>query len=243
MTTVVAGADGCRAGWVFVLRHTEPPFHECAFLAGSISELLNHPGAPSIIAIDIPIGFPERIKGAGRECDFEVRKVLGKRASAVFLAPARAALAETDYRLACAAAFAASDPPRQISKQMFHLFPKIREVDRVMTPELQTCVFECHPEAAFWAMNGRKPLHEPKKLRGRPHTPGLEQRRALLMTHGFSEAFLSEMPFRRSDAGPDDFLDACACSWTAARIRRGEAMRFPRLPSIDAKGLRMEILA
>ena len=78
-------------------------------------------------------------------------------------------------------------------KQMFHLFAKIREVDRAITP--QACIFECHPEAAFWAMNGRTPLAEPKKLRNRPHAPGLEKRLALLFTHGFSESFLREARF------------------------------------------------
>ncbi len=243
MTAIVAGVDGCRAGWVCVLRQVEPPFDERAFLAKNIQEVSTHPAAPSVIAVDIPIGFPERVVGAGRQCDCEVRKVLGKRASSVFAPPARAALREADYRLACAAALAASDPARQISKQMFHLFPKIREVDGIMTPELQNRVYECHPEAAFWAMNGGAPLPEPKKLRNRMHAAGLDQRRALLAAQGFSEAFLRETAFRGSEAGPDDFLDACACAWTAARIYRGEAVRFPRKPPLDAHGLRMEILA
>jgi predicted RNase H-like nuclease len=204
---------------------------------------LAHPAQPSIVAIDIPIGFPERIGGSGRDCDAAARRALGRRGLSVFAAPARAAIAETDYRLACAAALKASDPPRQISKQMFHLFPKIREVDGIMTPSLQDRVFECHPEAAFWAMNGQRPLQEPKKMGNREHLPGLCLRGALLAAQGYSEAFLSETPFRRKDAGADDLLDACACSWTAARILSGAAIRFPPGPPLDAKGLRMEILA
>jgi hypothetical protein len=94
---------------------------ERAFLARRFGDILNHPAKPSVIAVDIPIGFPERITGLGRECDGAARKVLGKRASSVFAPPARAVLSETDYRRACAAALATSDPPRQISKQMFHL--------------------------------------------------------------------------------------------------------------------------
>ena len=241
MTATVAGVDGCRAGWICVLRQVEPPFEERAFLASSFDDVLNHSAAPSVIAVDIPIGFPERITGAGRECDGSVRKLLGKRGSSVFAPPARAVLSETDYRRACAAALATSDPPRQISKQMFHLFAKIREVDGAITP--QACVFECHPEAAFWAMNEHTPLAEPKKLRNRLNSPGLEKRQALLITHGFSEFFLREARFPRSQAGCDDVLDACACSWTAARIFRGEAISFPAQFPVDAKGLRMAIFA
>ena len=243
MTATVAGVDGCRAGWICVLRRTEPPFQERAFLASRFDEILAHPAAPSVIAVDIPIGFPERITGVGRQCDCDARKVLGKRASSVFAPPARAVLSETDYRRACAAALATSDPPRQISKQMFHLFAKIREVDRAITPGSRASVFECHPEAAFWAMNQCAPLAEPKKLRSRPHAPGLEKRSALLMMHGFSEAFLHETRFPRSQAGHDDVLDACACSWTAARIFRNEAISFPTQFLADAKGLRMAIFA
>ena len=44
-----------------------------------------------------------------------------------------------------------------------------------------------------------------------------------------------------TNAGPDDLLDAMACSWSAARILRGEGRRFPETPEIDEKGLRMEI--
>lgn len=241
MTATVAGVDGCRAGWVCVLRRAEPPFEERGFLASTFDDVLNHPAAPSVIAVDIPIGFPERITGAGRDCDCSVRKVLGKRAPSVFAPPARAVLSETDYRRACAAALATSDPPHQISKQMFHLFAKICEVDGAITP--QAPVFECHPEAAFWAMNERTPLAEPKKLRNRPHEAGLKKRQALLIMHGFEDSFLRNARFPRSQAGCDDVLDACACAWTAARIFRREAISFPAQVPVDARGLRMAIFA
>ncbi len=239
----VAGVDGCRGGWICVLREAEAPFHERAFLAKSIAGLRDLPGPPAVIAIDIPIGLPGRIENAGRDCDAMARKVLGKRASAVFAVPARGAIAAADYRSACNAAFAASDPPRQLSRQMFSLFPKIREVDAIVTPALQNRIYECHPEASFWAMNGRAPLREPKKMKGRPHASGLGERRALLLAQGFSSGFLRETRFRAADAGPDDLLDACACAWTAARIDKGEAIRFPPQPPLDPRGLRMEILA
>jgi predicted RNase H-like nuclease len=241
VTVTVAGVDGCRAGWICVLRQAEPPFDERAFLARCFDDILNHPAQPSVIAVDIPIGFPERITGAGRECDCTVRKLLGKRSSSVFAPPARSVLAETDYRRACAAALATSVPPRQISKQMFHLFAKIREVDAAITPQAR--VFECHPEVAFWAMNERTPLADPKKLHGRLNSAGIEKRQALLLSHGFSEHFLREVKFPRSQAGYDDLLDACACSWTAARILSGEAISFPTQFPVDANGLRMAIFA
>ncbi len=238
MSVAVAGADGCRGGWLCVIRQADPPFEERLLLAKTIGEILNHRYAPEAIAIDIPIGFPERIVGPGRECDAAARKGLGKRASSVFSAPARSVLAATDYPAACAAAFAASDPPRKISQQMFNLFTKIQQVDRLMTPALQSRLFECHPEVAFFLMNGCEPLNEPKK---RP--AGRDLRRALLIAQGYSEAFLAGAPWRAAEAVPDDLLDACACAWAAARIFKGEAVRFPEKPPLDGRGLRMEILA
>lgn len=242
MTATVAGVDGCRGGWLCVFRHAESPFRESVFVGKTVAEILNHPASPEIIAIDIPIGFPARIAGPGRECDRAARMVLGGRKAAVFFPPARAALSERNYPGACAAALAASDPPRKISKQMFHLFPKILEVDGLLTPALQKRLFECHPEVAFYLMNGREPVREPKKLRGRAHLPGLDLRRDLLLAQGYSEDFLRNSFFRKGEAGPDDFLDACACAWSAARILRGEAIRFPESPPLDPKGLRMEIV-
>jgi hypothetical protein len=40
VTAIVVGVDGCRAGWVCVLRQVEPPFEERAFLARSFNEIL-----------------------------------------------------------------------------------------------------------------------------------------------------------------------------------------------------------
>jgi predicted RNase H-like nuclease len=237
MSGTVAGADGCRGGWLCVIRRADPPFEAQLFLTNALVDILNHPAAPKVIAIDIPIGFPERIAGAGRKCDSAARKGLGKRACTVFSAPARAVLEKADYPAACAAASASSDPPRKISQQMFHILKKICEVDAIMTPALQVRIYECHPEVSFWAMNVRVPLVEPKKKR-----EGLDERRRLLAAQGYSKDFLSR-PLRGVNAGADDLLDACACAWTAARILKGEAIRFPDAPPLDAKGLRMEILA
>jgi predicted RNase H-like nuclease len=194
----------------------------------------------AIVAVDMPIGIPER---SGRAVEGEVRRLLGQRQSSVFSVPSRAAVACADYREACRANQANSDPPRKVAKQSFHLFPKMREIDALMTPELQSRVFEVHPELAFWAMNGASPLPLPKKVKGRPHEPGLDLRRGLIARAGFPLAALSGPKHRAADVGADDLLDACACAWSAGRLAQGKALRFPADPPRDAKGLRMEINA
>ena len=239
----IAGVDGCPAGWLVVLRHTadrEPPR---ARIVATFADVLALPEHPAIIAIDIPIGLPERSGIGGRPADIAARRVLGARQSSVFAVPARSVVMESDYRQACATALSHSDPPRKVSKQTFNLFPKMREVDRLMTPQLQSRVVECHPEAAFWAMNGEQPLSEPKKVKSRPNATGLAQRRSLLEAAGFPRTFLESTRFRSKDAGPDDVLDACACAWSAGRVLVGSDRRFPADPTRDGRGLAQEIRA
>lgn len=239
----VAGVDGCRAGWLCVVADAETGKPVRVFLAAEFAEIAAIDEVVQI-AVDIPIGVPAKALQGGRGCDAALRARLGGRQSSVFTVPARAALQETDYRRACEVAFEVSDPPRMVSKQCFHIFPKIREVDALMTPQAQSRIVECHPEGAFWAMNGEAPLTEPKKLKSRAYAPGLELRRKLLMKAGFPAEFLQQRPFRASEAGEDDFLDACACAWTAGRVLRGDARRFPDGDRMtDPKGLRMEIWA
>jgi predicted RNase H-like nuclease len=243
MASQVAGVDGCRAGWLCVLADAASGEAREAFILPTIDALIARDDL-AMIAIDIPVGIPDIAAPGGRACDAALRGELGQRQSAVFAVPARAALAEDDYLRANEAALAHSVPARKVSRQCFHLFPKIREVDAQMTPALQARVMECHPEGAFWAMNGCRPLTEAKKVKSQPHPPGLALRHLLLAQAGFAPAFLAAHRFPASRAGEDDFLDACACAWTAARILAGRAIRFPDgEPPRDARGLRMEILA
>ena len=94
---------------------------------------------PDIVAVDMPIGLPERVQGSGRGPEQLVRPLLGARQSSVFAIPARCAVEAADYAEACARALAASDPPRKVSKQdMAKMVGASREmVSRVMR-DLQT---------------------------------------------------------------------------------------------------------
>ncbi len=239
----LAGVDGCPAGWLVVLRCLDDAVPLRVRILPKFTDMLTLLEAPVIIAVDMPIGLPERVGTGGRAGDGVARSKLGARQSSLFAVPARAAVMETDYRRACEVAQRHSDPPRKIAKQMFHLFPKIREIDALMTPALQDRVFECHPELAFWAMNGERALDLPKKVKSRPNEPGLALRRRLLAAGGFPVDTLPAPTWRASAAGPDDLLDACACCWTAGRLRAGIAHCFPSDPPLDARGLRQEIRA
>lgn len=230
----VIGVDGCPGGWIAVRWGEGLTHHFCR----SFAEVLAMEAA--VIAVDMPIGLPRL---SGRAAEPQVRAKLGERQSSVFSVPSRAAVMCADYAEACAANLLSSDPPRKVAKQIFHIFPKMREIDALMSPEAQSRVFEAHPELAFWAMNGEAALPLPKKVKGRLHQPGLELRRELLAKAGFPLDQLPPATYRAADVGADDLIDACACAWSARRILNAQAIRFPADPPRDARGLRMEINA
>ncbi|MCA1244073.1 DUF429 domain-containing protein [Stappia stellulata] len=236
----VAGVDGCKAGWLVVTRPLQGTAAPTVAVVPQFRDILADETL-AVIAVDMPIGLPDRAGIGGRGPERCVRPHLGQRQSSVFSVPSRAAVACTDYREACAVALATSDPPKKVSKQAFYLFPKIREIDALMTPDLEARVYEVHPELAFWRLNGEAPMSLPKKVKSAVSPAGLDQRAALLAGHGFPEAFLNARPPR--GAARDDLIDACVNAVIAQRIADGEAMPFPPAFERDAKGLRMAIWA
>ncbi len=241
MTGWLAGVDGCPAGWAVVWRQRdggEPPAFSVAV---DFAAILDDPRQPAIVAVDMPIGLPDRVGKGGRGPEAAVRPLLGERQSSVFSVPSRAAVMTSDYAEACRIALATSEPPRKVSKQCFHLFPRIREIDALMTPALEARVFECHPELAFWRLNGEKPMALPKKEKSRASSAGIAERTALLARHGYDAAWLAQDPPR--GVGRDDFIDAAVLALIAGRIARGEAQPFPPSPTRDGKGLRIAIWA
>jgi predicted RNase H-like nuclease len=239
--TRVAGVDGCKAGWIAVIRNLDDPAELELIVVPTFAGLVGFTPHLAVIAVDMPIGLPDRIGPGGRGPEKAARKHLGMRQSSVFTVPARAAVYEDDYVKACDTALETSEPPKKVSKQCFFLFPKIREIDTLMTPELETRVHEVHPELAFWRLNGEAEMSLPKKVKSRANPAGLDQRRDLLVSKGLPREFLDQTPPR--GCGRDDLLDAAANSLIAERIFRGEAEPFPKDFQRDERGLRMAIWA
>jgi predicted RNase H-like nuclease len=212
----VAGVDGCRAGWVVVhdgraVVHTE------------FARVLRALPDDAVVAIDMPIGLADRHVPGGRDVDRAARVQLGPKRASVFSSPPRCVLGARSL----------ADVRRRggrLTLQALHLLPRIEDVDRVMTTELQCRVFEVHPELSFAAMNDGQPVLEPKRS-----VVGGQLRRALLAHVGVA------VPPRPRGAALDDLLDACALSWSARRITDGTARRIPDAPACDERGLRMEL--
>jgi predicted RNase H-like nuclease len=240
----IAGIDGCKAGWIVVWY---PKGDRAAAQSGvfkTFAEIFTCLPRETLAGVDMPIGLPDHVEAGGRAPDRAARLVLGPRRSSVFSVPSRAAVyAFADgYPRTCAVARATSSPSWAPSKQAFWLFPRIQEIDLALRAERELAgrVFEIHPEVAFRMMQG-SPLQEPKKKNGRCHPEGMDLRKALLRDQGFPSAVAGQAPPR--GAGLDDLLDACAVSWSAARIENREAVVFGEPPELDGMGLRVAIWA
>jgi predicted RNase H-like nuclease len=246
----VAGADGCRAGWIVAFAgasHNDIGVHDILSVHVRVltrfADIFTAPEQPRLVGVDTPIGLPAHIGPQGRGPEQAVRPLLGERQSSVFAVPSRRAVYAPDFGAACRLALETSDPPKKVSKQLFMIAPKIREVDELLrgAPTLIARIFEVHPEVAFWRLNGERTLHEPKKVRSRPYEPGLALRRDILSKHGFSVAVTGQAP--PAGADDDDLLDALACAATALRILAGRATPFPDPPLRDEFGLPVAIWA
>ena len=225
---VVAGIDSCPGGWLAVLvTFYEEIVEEKHYRFERFEEVFSVPSPPSIIGVDIPIGLLEEPVEGGRECDRVARKVLGRpRSASVFSPPVRPALECETF-----------EQGREfgLNLQSFGILPKVRELDRFMTSELQKGIREVHPEISFFTMAGLMPAVVGKKKKA-----GREERIEQLGQIFYQvQEGLSRFPSRV--AAPDDILDAYACAWTAMRVFRGEAGCLPDSPVRDEKGLEMAI--
>jgi predicted RNase H-like nuclease len=212
----VAGVDGCRAGWIVL-------YDECATVHPDFAAVLAALPDDTVVALDMPIGLVDEHQPGGRDVDRAARVELGPKRNSVFSAPPRCALGSRTL----------GDARRlraRLTLQTLNLLPRIEDVDRVMTPGLQSRVFEVHPELSFAAMNGDDPVRAPKRS-----ATGAKERRALLRRAGVV------VPKRPAGAALDDLLDACALAWSAHRVARGAARRLPDRPAHDGRGLRMEL--
>jgi predicted RNase H-like nuclease len=221
---IVAGADGCRTGWVVCRRQADGDLD-----IGVVKTLAEACEGLSILAVDMPIGFVD-VPRPGRACEGEARALLPGKASSIFPTPCRPVLACTTHAEANAAS---KKLGVGINQQTFHLFPKMREVDELLrgNRKLKRVIYEAHPELAFTRMNGGNPVLSKKR---RPE--GYAERRKLLAKYGFKTTVE-----RLSGAARDDILDAIAVCRTATLIAAGTAARLGPAEARDRYGLPMNI--
>ena len=226
----VAGADGCRGGWVIVLRQRATGELRVR-TAARFADVLALPEQPRVIALDMPIALPQVAVRGGRDAERAARALLGRRGCTVFSSPTVGALAAFraggDHRAVSAANRRSAVGAPGLTLQTYYLLRKIDEVAQALTHVADRVVIEAHPELAFLEANGGAPIIAPK------HTPsGRRARTRLLARLGYLPAAR-----RRAGAAVDDLLDACIVCWTAERRAAGRALVVPARAPVDARGI------
>jgi predicted RNase H-like nuclease len=228
------GVDACKKGW-FAVALDRQGIQDIGIFKniGALWRIFQN---AAVILIDMPIGLPYEKK---RRCDTETRKILNRRASCVFPVPCREALHARTYRQAC-----------QINQhvlgvkltiQTWNISAKILEVDRFLrnTKQARRRFRESHPELCFWALAGGSTMAYSKKT-----AKGFGERYSVLVknypqTNGIVQQALDQ--FQRKDLARDDILDALVLA-ISAKIGSNSCRTIPLNPSLDKKGLPMEIV-
>ncbi|MGO3927958.1 DUF429 domain-containing protein [Rhodopseudomonas pseudopalustris] len=201
---IAIGLDGFRKGWVAVTLHSD---RAAIDFVPDISWLRSQHF--TIAAIDIPIGLSD---DGERACDREARALLRPHGSRVFSGARRWLWRDFAYPqdFAKANQAAALRGQTRVSLQLWHLGPKILEVDQFVRSHRDLDLRESHPELVFRRLNGERPL--PSKH----SADGLKLRRDLLIGRGVVQIddWLASARIG-SGAKADDVLDACACALAA----------------------------
>ena len=218
------GLDGFRNGWVAVTLDGDR--REISFLR-DIANVLS--GRFDRLAIDIPIGMDD---SGERGCDLLARDRLRPHTSRVFTG-ARRWLWEEFGDPDKANIEALRRGQKRVSRQLWHLGPKIMQVDAFVRENRGLDILEVHPELVFQRLNGGEALPSKKS------DAGAAQRRKLLIWEGFEEIdhWLNCVRMG-TGAKADDVLDACAVA-ISARHPKGSVPEGT--PQKDAHGIAMQI--
>lgn len=218
------GLDGFSKGWVAVTIDGDQrtiSFH------GDVADALSRPF--DLAGIDIPIGMTD---DGERGCDRLARERLRPHTSRVFTGARRWLWQEFDDP------DKANEEARRrgqtaVSRQLWHLGPKIMEVDAFVRGNPSRDIREVHPELVFLRLNRGAPLPRKKSEQGDA------LRRRLLKRSGFREIDRWLTVTRiGTGAKRDDVLDACAVALAAHE----PSDCVPERPQpLDAHGLPMQI--
>lgn len=238
MTGFVIGVDGCRAGWVACRRERSGAAGFEVF--PSLDALWDSARRADLVLVDVPIGVPGGADGDGvRVCDLAAKRLLGKYNSRVFLTPCREALACASYPEGNA--MSRSLTGRGLSKQLWMIAPKIREMDAFLgrAEGARERIRECHPEICFVGLGGG--VIPENKLK----PEGIARRLELLggLDEGLVELIeRTAAGMARKVAGIDDLIDAAVGAWTAAGVWDGSLRTLPTAVPSDPLGYPMEMV-
>ena len=228
------GLDGCTNN-AWVVAESDYAFRAIRFrIVTDLQPLFQQAASGDALAVlDVPIGLTHD----QRACDMEARSLLKHRHVSVFTPPCREALSASTYEEA--KAINRTNCGKEISLQAFNIRERIRAVDELINPAIQQRIREGHPEVAFAALNGDRPLQHNKNT-----VEGVSQRMALLGAAGVP-SFDPSAERSRLGLGAlavDDVVDAAVMLLTARDVGLDKARRLPSNGgSTDPRQLVMEM--
>jgi predicted RNase H-like nuclease len=218
----VLGVDACKRGWIAIAVEDAVSGAYFAEDIGALIARAQADGPVAVIAIDMPIGLPDR---GYRQADVLARAAIGPLWPSVFMTPVRQALLAPDHP--AASAINRELAGHGISVQAFGLKSKLFQVERWVR-QTPIRVVEIHPEVCFARLAG-SPLTARKSS-----WAGAERRHALLAAAGISIA--GDLGGAGAYAGVDDVLDAGAAAWAARQVLHDHAKPIPDPPEIFSDG-------
>ncbi len=228
-----AGIDGCKAGWILTTFDENPEYRIIESDEVFISALQEF----DRVFIDMPIGLED--ENYTRECDRELRKVLGAEyAPSVFSPPIRPALHAPSYVEANMQSYEYTE--KKLTVQAWNITPKIRLLDQVLSDhqQLRESVFESHPELIFMNLNGGMIYQKKNTKKGLRHRLGLIVDREEVADDFFRDI---KEEFRRNQVDEDDIVDSMALALAAKRSVEKGIKTIPKNPPVDSEGLKMAI--
>ena len=228
-----AGIDGCKAGWILTTFDENPEYRLIENDEDFISALHEF----DRVFIDMPIGLED--ENYTRECDRELRKVLGAEyAPSVFSPPIRPALHAPSYVEANMQSYEYTE--KKLTVQAWNITPKIRLLDQVLSEhqDLRESVFESHPELIFMNLNGGMIYQKKNTKKGLRHRLGLIVDREEVADDFFRDI---KEEFRRNQVDEDDIVDSMALALAAKRSIEEGIKTIPKDPPVDSEGLKMAI--
>ena len=229
------GIDGCKGKWLATaISHRG---YEVS-LFDTVGEVCAHFKDADSILIDMPIGLAEDTEDI--RPDVDLRRHLKGKTSSVFNTPCRQAVYQTEYAEASNVNYEIMGT--KLSQQSFAILPKIREIDHYLQtyPEWKNRLLESHPEYCFSLLNAGRPVLENKKT-----ADGAAKRLTLLskyypQSQELLKAFKFQYPSLSSQT--DDLLDALSLAIIGAIGLKEGFHSIPRIPSEDAKAIKMQII-
>jgi len=228
-----AGIDGCKAGWILTTFDENPEYR----LIESDEDFISALHEFDRVFIDMPIGLED--ENYTRECDRELRKVLGAEyAPSVFSPPIRPALHAPSYVEANMQSYEYTE--KKLTVQAWNITPKIRLLDQVLSEhqDLRESVFESHPELIFMNLNGGMIYQKKNTKKGLRHRLGLIVDREEVADDFFRDI---KEEFRRNQVDEDDIVDSMALALAAKRSIEEGIKTIPKDPPVDSEGLKMAI--